>query len=167
MAVSLTTFARNFLTDKEGLIRSLKAPVLLWEAGDEKPQDPLLFGTQGGLAPSRPRRGNPVVLEVKKEGARTNAFTMGITVGRTENNDVVLEDHSISRFHAYFQHDEKAQRWKLFDAESKNGTWIGPLKLTPNKGELVPDRARLRFGFIEVTFFTPASFLDYLTGLAG
>src|SRR5689334_10029496 len=42
--------------------------------------------------------GEPIVFPVVKN--QENAFGRGITVGRTGNNDVVLDDGTVSRFHA-------------------------------------------------------------------
>lgn len=50
-----------------------------------------------------------------------DAFPNMITVGRTLNNDIVLYDVKISKFHAYFR--QTAERVELFDAGSRNGTW--------------------------------------------
>ncbi|NPC87103.1 FHA domain-containing protein, partial [Pyxidicoccus fallax] len=58
-----------------------------------------------------------VVFPVVK--SRTNAFGRGITVGRTGNNDVVLDDGSVSRFHAWFAWVEGEEGFSLTDAGSK------------------------------------------------
>jgi pSer/pThr/pTyr-binding forkhead associated (FHA) protein len=58
---------------------------------------------------------------------------MGITVGRVETNDVIVDDGSVSRFHAWLQLDERKKAWFLCDAESKNGTFLGPQRLTANQ----------------------------------
>jgi pSer/pThr/pTyr-binding forkhead associated (FHA) protein len=90
---------------------------------------------------------------------------MGITVGRTENNDLVLDHSSISRFHAYFLRDSRAKTWKLVDAESKNGTWVGPLRLERGATAPVQDRTRLRFGYVDMTFLEPESFFRHVERL--
>lgn len=46
----------------------------------------------------------------------------GLSIGRTPDNDVILNDTGVSRHHAYIRvRDRKA--W-LFDRDSANGTWL-------------------------------------------
>ena len=162
MPVGLLTYARKMLEAGPAGLSTLDVPLLVWESTPERPGDEPLLDTQAGTFLSRPRSGEPVVFELKKGNAKANAFAMGITVGRADSNDVPIDDVSISRFHAYFQKDAKSGVWKLYDAESMNGTWLGPLKLTGKGGEPLKDKARLRFGDIEVTFLEPPSFIAYL-----
>ncbi|WP_164018747.1 FHA domain-containing protein [Pyxidicoccus trucidator] len=102
-----------------------------------------------------------VVFPVLK--SRTNAFGRGITVGRTGNNDVILDDGSVSRFHAWFAREEGQEGFLLTDAGSKNGSWLGGARLTPRRARPVEDGARLRFGQVEVAFYTASGFLRMLT----
>jgi hypothetical protein len=162
MGLGLSNFGRRLLTSREKLKDSLNSPLLIWEAPSGKPDEMLLLATQAANTIDRPRSGEPLVFELRKGDAKQNAFAMGITLGRTDNNDVVIEDNSISRFHSYFQKDTKTGLWKVVDAESKNGSWMGPLKLKPNKAEILTDKVKLRFGDIEMQFFEPDSFLRYL-----
>ncbi|MCY1022204.1 FHA domain-containing protein [Pyxidicoccus sp. MSG2] len=94
--------------------------------------------------------------------SRTNAFGRGITVGRTGNNDVVLDDGSVSRFHAWFSREEGQEGFLLTDAGSKNGSWVGGVRLTPRRAVSVEDGARLRFGQVEVAFYTASGFVRML-----
>jgi len=161
VGIPLSTYARNFLNDEAQARRFLDWPVLVWESPNEAFQDEL-FTTEAGETRKLPRAGSPVVFEVRKSSSKTNAFAMGITIGRTGNNDVVLEDNSVSRFHAYFQQDAKDSHWKLVDAESKNGSWINGIRMTAGKAEAVADQAQLRFGDVEVHFLLPRSFFEFL-----
>jgi hypothetical protein len=68
----------------------------------------------------------PLVVAIRKMQID---FPSMITVGRTANNDVVLDDSSISKFHAYFR--GKGDSLELVDAGSKNGTWVGEERLEP------------------------------------
>lgn len=161
MATDLSEFARRFLLDEVATRRELTTPVLVWEAGASAEGTELVFQTRsGGFGSTRPRGGVPLVLPVRKGGAKLNAFAMGVTVGRAEINDVPLDDESVSRFHAWLA--EGPQGWKLVDAESMNGTWMGGYKLEANKPALVRDGERLRFGNVEVVFMQPATFFGYL-----
>lgn len=163
MGFGLNAYVRKLLTGEEALVRALQAPVLVWEqsAAEAKDDPPTWMGTQGGSRQVRPRAEEPLVLEVVKSQGKQNPLSMGITVGRTESNDLVFPDASVSRFHAYLRQDPKGG-WRLVDAESRNGSWIGPLKVPPSAATEIPDGARLKFGDIEVTFFQPSSFLSFL-----
>jgi hypothetical protein len=48
--------------------------------------------------------------------------TASLTVGRAEDNDLVLADSEVSRHHARFERDGAG--WLVFDLESTNGTWV-------------------------------------------
>jgi pSer/pThr/pTyr-binding forkhead associated (FHA) protein len=90
------------------------------------------------------------VFDVKKESSKHNAFAMGVTIGRVDSNDIPLDDVSVSRFHAWLQADGKG--WVVCDAESKNGTFLDGKRLAPNQKVPVKDKAKLKFGEVEVTF---------------
>ncbi len=85
---------------------------------------------------------------VKKPGA---SFPDRVTIGRTANNDIVLGDHSISRFHAYVRQD--GQSWLFADAGSKNGCQLQGERLAARKEKPLVSRAVVRVGDIELTFY--------------
>ena len=84
----------------------------------------------------------------KKPGA---SFPDRITIGRTPNNDIVIVDHSVSRFHAYLRVDGKA--WVVADAGSKNGSWLANATLEPRKERKVPSKTIVRIGDVDLTFY--------------
>ena len=45
-----------------------------------------------------------------------------ISIGRTSDNDVVLDHHSVSKVHAAFR--EEANGWQVEDTHSTNGTMV-------------------------------------------
>ena len=63
--------------------------------------------------------GQRLVLPVRKIQP---TFESMITVGRTKNNDVVIADVAISKFHAFFRIVDK--HYELADAGSQNGTRV-------------------------------------------
>jgi hypothetical protein len=162
MPIGLSTIARRFLTDEEGARRDHQQPLLVLEAPPEDRQEALYFATGAGKR-ERPRSGEGIVYVLEKAPGKPNAFAMGVTVGRTENNDVVLEDNSVSRFHAYFQKDPSGG-WRLVDAESTCGTFVGLLRLTAKQPFKLPPMARVRFGELELFYFEPEVFFQYLQG---
>ena len=92
---------------------------------------------------------------------------MGVTLGRTANNDILVPHPSVSRFHAYFQQGADNITWSLVDAESKNGTFIGDNKLVPTRPSPLTDAAKMRFGEAEVRFFLPQGFVEFLRQAMG
>ncbi len=152
----LTDFVRRLVADEEQLARDLETPVLVWEAtpgGDEwmgAPPSPL------------PSAENPVVLLVQKTADAPNPFGGAVTLGRTAANDLVLPHRSLSRFHAYFQQDPGSLRWAVFDAASKNGTWLSDTPLEPNVAAPLGEAERIRAGDVQLTFLSPSAFVRYL-----
>ncbi|MFZ5438781.1 MAG: FHA domain-containing protein [Myxococcota bacterium] len=135
-----------------------QAPALVWEA----PPTALTESghwelTDAGRTLTRPLAGEPVIFFVEKAVGTNNPFAMGVTIGRVESNDVVLEDGSVSRFHAWLQQDERTQQWAITDAESKNGTFLDGVQLAPRQRAPLADGARLKLGEVQLTFFLPES----------
>ncbi|WP_233104093.1 FHA domain-containing protein [Haliangium ochraceum] len=95
---------------------------------------------------------------LKKLGA---PFADMITIGRTSNNDVVLKDVTVSRFHAYFRERESA--WVVADAGSKNGTHLRGSELVARKEEDVQSGDSVRIGDIVTTFYTANDLFEVLS----
>ena len=163
MPHALSAIARRFLLDQTKLREQLKSPLLVLERPPLEQEAVLLLGTAGSGSP-KPRSGEGLLYEIKKTAQAQNAFPMGVTLGRTENNDIMVEDNSVSRFHAFFLEDERTRTWKVADADSKLGTWVGPVRLPPRVPSPLIDLSRLRFGEIELFFMLPATFFEYLQG---
>lgn len=94
---------------------------------------------------------------VKKPGA---AFSDMITVGRTGNNDVVIEHVTISRFHAYFKAVDGG--WRVCDSGSKNGTKLAGIRLEARKEHPIESGAAVRFGDVNATFMTAEALYQFL-----
>src|SRR5262249_7924973 len=97
-------------------------------------------------ATSRERGTRPLVLPLRKVQP---TFPSMITVGRTDNNDLVVPDEQISKFHAFFR--LVGDRVELSDADSRNGTFVGTRRLEP-RGASVPLVANDRFSFATIEF---------------
>jgi hypothetical protein len=95
---------------------------------------------------------------LKKPGA---PFADMITVGRTSNNDVVLKDVTVSRFHAYFR--ERNGQWIVCDAGSKNGTHLRGSLMAARKELPVSSGDAVRIGDIVTTFYTAGDLFDVLS----
>jgi pSer/pThr/pTyr-binding forkhead associated (FHA) protein len=88
----------------------------------------------------------PAVLPVRKSQP---TFSSIITVGRAGNNDIVVPDALVSKFHAVFRVSDG--QWGLADLGSANGTRVGDTALTP-KGPPHPLRTGDEIAFGDQTF---------------
>ena len=71
-------------------------------------------------------------------------FPSMIMLGRTLNNDIVVGDTSISKFHAFFRVGPGGLV-EVADAGSRNGTFVGPTKLVPKQMSRLRPGDRVRF----------------------
>ena len=91
-----------------------------------------------------------------------------VSIGRHENNDVVLPEASVSRFHAFVRQNGDA--FTLQDAGSANGTLVDG-KPVPKQGAgdpvpLTPG-AHVGFGDVRATFLTAALFVELARTVLG
>jgi hypothetical protein len=92
-----------------------------------------------------------------------NAWAERIFVGRASNNDIVLEDPSVSKAHAYFV--VKGSRAQLIAMPALNSTKMNGAVLPPQaSGVAVPDGAVIEFGLAGVRYLESASLYAVLTG---
>lgn len=159
MIEPLSAYVRRYLHDPAELKAAIKSPVLLFEPLEHDDEvSEYRFRTQSGVGGAPVDPDEPMVLLVRKQAS--NAFKSRITVGRTTNNDLVLDDGSVSRFHAWFETD--GTLWQLADAGSKNGTVLNGQRLTAKKLSPVTKNARIKFGDVPATFLLPDAFLALL-----
>lgn len=71
------------------------------------------------------------------------------SVGRTKNNDLWIDDPSVSKIHAAFVLNQK-KKLMVADTGSTNGTFISGQRIPYGKAVLINDGERLKFGTIEV-----------------
>jgi hypothetical protein len=169
MTLTLSTFCARYLRDRASLERQLEGPVVVFEPaarplGAETTEERYRLQTASGLSPVVLGTGETIVFEVRK--LKDNAFQRGVTVGRTSNNDLVIDDHSVSRFHAWFQRGDDGA-WQLADAGSKNGTYLDGHRLAPKRPSPLSGEVRLKFGQIEARFLMPRDFLALIDARLG
>jgi hypothetical protein len=106
-----------------------------------------------------PANPNLVVIAVQHTGR--SPYPSMITVGRTRNNDVILADVVVSKFHAYFK--EEGGKLLLQDSDSRNGTWLDG-KPVPNSKQGKPveiqSGAKIKFGLLDFWFLDAAALQD-------
>jgi hypothetical protein len=81
-----------------------------------------------------------------------------LSVGRTANNDVHVEDASVSRLHAFFE--PGAPAFTVKDAGSRLGTKVNGQPIT----QPTPVRSgdQVAFGEVELTFMNTAALVDFI-----
>lgn len=125
--------------------------LVLWtELNDESDERPTAqFLTLAHPLPSS--RGGPeaaddaprAVLPLKKR-ANGNAFSLMVTLGRAPNNDIVLADRRVSKFHAYFR--RVGSGWTVSDANSTNGTKVDEVPVPSERSVSVRSGSRVILG---------------------
>jgi hypothetical protein len=96
---------------------------------------------------ARLARGSHAIAPLRRRLETGRPHSDRIAVGRARNNDVVLRDDSISKFHAWFESDDQGGLY-LADARSKNGTQLNGQPLTGADMEQVGVGDELTFGSV-------------------
>jgi hypothetical protein len=92
-----------------------------------------------------------------------NMWEERILIGRAANNDIVLDDPSVSKAHAYFVAQQK-QRYKLVALPSMNPTKINGELLPPHgDGAEVPEGATLELGLVACKYLDSVVLYTLLT----
>jgi hypothetical protein len=87
------------------------------------------------------------VLLRKRAGGDT-AYKERISVGRARNKDIVLRHPSVSKFHGWFEVDERGTFY-FTDADSKNRTRVNGATLFSRERSGVQSGDTIRFGSVE------------------
>jgi hypothetical protein len=170
MPTGLSVYLRSFLSDSS-LWSTLVHPILVWENGapsridpERDTVEPYPVTLPGGAGPQRPASGEPLVFDVRK-GLRAGNALIGVTAGRTPNNDICIDDESVSRFHAVFARDDRTDLWSLVDVGSKNGIKVAGTRLEPQKPRVLEAREELIIGTVPMLFLLPETFRAYAQAL--
>lgn len=104
-----------------------------------------------------PATSHLLVLPVRK---RQDVFPEMITIGRTANNDIVINDATVSKFHGFFRVVD--DRLELVDAGSRNGTKVMGRALAPKQPMAVTPGTRIRFGTVDLVLHNPREAWDLI-----
>lgn len=91
-------------------------------------------------------------------------FSDTVLIGRSQTNDIVLPDTSVSKLHARIRAEGGAL--SLFDAGSSNGTFIGKERLVPDRAYPIKPGDHVMLGECVFQLFAPAALLDVLDRMA-
>jgi hypothetical protein len=155
-------FEFSRLLEQDGFIRHFPEPCLVQVGGERSSESGVGFRTMS-------RSVNPVAIDdelgqrpvyfLRKRAG--NAFTMMITVGRALNNDVVIKNGLVSKFHAYFNQCDDT--WFVTDADSSNGSYVDGRRLSTGERIEVGNESRISFSEeLNYQFLRPGSLFEYL-----
>lgn len=92
-----------------------------------------------------------------------NPFSDLITVGRSANNDVVIDSVEVSKVHAWIRTDEA--RVTICDQGSTNGTFVDGVRLEPRVDHTLRPGARVKLGTVECLYATADELIELCAGL--
>jgi pSer/pThr/pTyr-binding forkhead associated (FHA) protein len=90
-----------------------------------------------------------------------------LTIGRTVENDVVVQHLSVSKNHAFIKEDAETGRLEIWDAGSSYGTTVNGELVRKGQPHVLEDRDTLVFAAsVLATYFKAESFYDYMNLMA-
>lgn len=89
-----------------------------------------------------------------------------ITLGRTDDNDVVIAEMSISRQHASFRVISPTE-WQLVDGGGRNGTRLNGVKIPSGMASAVQSGDVIAFGDVGTLLLFPDMLLEQMDALVG
>lgn len=87
-----------------------------------------------------------------------------VTVGFSSTCDVVINDQSLSKQHAWFERTSTGN-WRLWDNDSLAGTQVNDQPLKPGEPKILATGDKVTFGYVDATFLTSEAFHRLLRGL--
>ena len=155
--IKFATFCKLHRTDSlEAFVASVRTPFIYVESlARHDGQSSRGFATvRNSPNAAAQNHDDARLLPIAKRGG-ANAFGMMVTLGRAPNNDVVIPDQRISKFHAYFRQDADGI-WTLADANSSNGTALNGTPLTPQTSMPLESGASITLSDeVELVFVEP------------
>jgi hypothetical protein len=102
------------------------------------------------------------VLELRSQ---TSPDSELITLGRAEENDVIILDDTISSCHAEFTQKAGGNAVLITDLNSRNGVYVNGEKIDPQKALKLSNKDLLGFGDAKFVFFSPRGLYDELKSI--
>jgi len=85
---------------------------------------------------------------------KRNPFEGIITIGRAGNNDIIIDNTTVSKVHAFIT--KAGRQWRITDQDSTNKTYVNGVVLKGKKSHPLVDNDKLGFGRESfATFFMP------------
>jgi hypothetical protein len=162
MIEPLTAYLTRYAEDPDAFAQALDTPVIIYEPTPELAVQRVstfqlhAISKSGYMLPviGPFAQVQPVRQKEERKDAR-------VTLGRTPENDVVIDDASVSRLHAWLEWKSRGG-WHIADAGSRNGTVLNSQRLSGKKLMMLGTRATLGFGDVSAQFLCPEDFLEFL-----
>ncbi len=140
---------RHLDADMQAFERAHPGPWLVWEAGPWRPPpaDRSTLADSGGRG-GRTSSGDALALQVAPRPGR--ARFEGVRLGRGPDNDLVVDDGTLSRAHLLLRVD--AGRWTVEDLRSSNGTRVDGVAVD-GKAVRIESGSRIEAGTVRLTFY--------------
>lgn len=87
-----------------------------------------------------------------------------VTVGFSSTCDVVINDQSLSKQHAWFEQTSNGN-WRVWDNDSLAGTQVNGAPIKPGEPKILATGDKITFGYVDTTFLTADAFHRLLKGL--
>lgn len=87
-----------------------------------------------------------------------------VTVGVSSTCDVVIDDQSLSKQHAWFERTSNGN-WRVWDNDSLAGTQVNGKAVEPGQPKIIVTGDKITFGYVDVTFLTADAFHRLIRGL--
>lgn len=88
-----------------------------------------------------------------------------VSLGRADDNDIIITDPSVSKNHARLSVQEGESTLRVVDLGSTNGTFLNDERLESNKSFEVPAGQCVDFGRVPLRFLGAEGLYDYLDSL--
>ena len=76
-----------------------------------------------------------------------------VAIGRSSGNDLVIDRHGISRYHASISLQKNEA--ELLDLDSVNGTYVDGLRLNPRQPRVLRGGEEIQIGDIRLVYYAP------------
>lgn len=92
-----------------------------------------------------PERQDRLLIMMADQTTKTISLNpAGLSIGRGQDNDLMVDQPNVSRRHARIEHD--GRNYLVVDLNSTNGTYLNDLKLLPDVPEVLTKDSTLRIG---------------------
>lgn len=130
------------------------ARATMFHEGDEDPHinlNALFDDSPGPKLPKLNSRSRFVTLRSNNTG-----YNPQLLIGRSSNCDVVINDYSVSKSHAQFNHDVQLKRTMVTDMGSRNGTFMDEHRLEKGRPALIRSGDEIRLGRLNFVYLEPS-----------
>ncbi len=89
------------------------------------------------------------LLFILESGEKKTINTLPVSIGRSDQNGVILKDDTVSATHARVYYDEQVGSVCIVDLDSLNGVFIND---QPTRKNVLYDSSQVRLGKVKLTF---------------